>query len=526
MDKQNKVTFKNLIGYLLLILIVLLSFSLTVLIYIDDNFIEMKKEELQINEESIVKLEVASIGKELKSIIADLHFLHHSFLLEEENKSDYELIAKEWKAFSDAKNIYDQLRFIDKDGNELIRINYDLDGAIIVEDSDLQNKSNRYYFYETIKLEDEYTYISTLDLNIENSEIELPIKPMIRFCTPVYNKDDELLGVIVINYLAENLINEFESIKSQSQGEVYLLNDEGYWISSSDTEQEWAFMYEDKKDIKFPNLFPDEWELIQDGRETFVTENGLFNYSEIILSDKTFGKDKIVFGDGKLKIISYVRNDEEFEYLFDTSFYNKIKRTIINNTLYFILVIISSLVASILIFDNKKSYLKIKFFSEYDVMTKTLNRRAGIALLNDMLTKNNRRKTRISICFIDVNGLKEVNDTLGHEDGDELLLTVVNCIKKIIRTTDYIARLGGDEFVIIFDNIDINEAEEVWKRIENEFDKINENEDRKYLVSVSHGIAEYDKQKNILTDELISLADERMYEEKRVMKKNIKILRN
>ena len=81
--------------------------------------------------------------------------------------------------------------------------------------------------------------------------------------------------------------------------------------------------------------------------------------------------------------------------------------------------------------------------------------------------------------FIDINGLKEVNDYLGHEAGDELILSIVDIIKANIRDTDFVARLGGDEFLIIFNNTDEIGAENVWMRIHQGYERINENRGQK-----------------------------------------------
>ncbi len=168
---------------------------------------------------------------------------------------------------------------------------------------------------------------------------------------------------------------------------------------------------------------------------------------------------------------------------------------------------------------------KIKYFSEYDAMTGVLNRRAGFELLNKIYRDFMKDKGKVSICFSDINGLKEVNDNLGHEVGDELILTIVDQIKKNIRESDFIIRLGGDEFLIIFVGSDIVQAESIWNRIHDDFRKINEMENRKYIISASHGIEEFKFNSDEYIDEIINLADEKMYNEKRIIKKDFKAIK-
>ena len=168
---------------------------------------------------------------------------------------------------------------------------------------------------------------------------------------------------------------------------------------------------------------------------------------------------------------------------------------------------------------------RIKYLSEYDTMTGALNRRAGFELLNKIYRDFMKNKGNISVCFCDINGLKEVNDNLGHDAGDDIILSVVNAIKKNVKDTDYIIRLGGDEFLIIFVNLDLEQSENVWNRIYDEFMRINEEEKRKYLISASHGIEEFKFNANEYIDQIINLADEKMYNEKRIIKKDFKVLR-
>jgi diguanylate cyclase (GGDEF)-like protein len=146
--------------------------------------------------------------------------------------------------------------------------------------------------------------------------------------------------------------------------------------------------------------------------------------------------------------------------------------------------------------------------------------------LNKLIPADNRRKNKVSLCFIDINGLKKVNDTLGHDAGDELILTVVNVIKQVIRETDFIIRMGGDEFIIVFVNISIEEAERVWERILGIFDQINNTKSKPYIVSVSHGIIEYDTIDESGIEGLIKSADKKMYTEKRDLKKKVFIIRD
>ncbi len=107
------------------------------------------------------------------------------------------------------------------------------------------------------------------------------------------------------------------------------------------------------------------------------------------------------------------------------------------NMSYFILLALASGVIGFLIHVNRKTYLRIKYYSEYDPLTKALNRRAGIAKLQKLTPVSERKDIQVSLCFLDINGLKEVNDTLGHSIGDELIKSVSDTIYSEIREQDF-----------------------------------------------------------------------------------------
>ncbi|MGM0642048.1 MAG: diguanylate cyclase domain-containing protein [Thermotogota bacterium] len=149
----------------------------------------------------------------------------------------------------------------------------------------------------------------------------------------------------------------------------------------------------------------------------------------------------------------------------------------------------------------------------YDSLTNTYNRRVILEILGQNINIAKREKSPLSVCFIDVDKLKYINDHLGHKIGDKLLLNVTKIIKNNIREIDNIARIGGDEFLIVFPKCDKQNAEEIWQRILNDFEKFNQENDV-YSIEVSHGIAEYNEEHIKNVDELITEADEKMYEEK------------
>jgi diguanylate cyclase (GGDEF)-like protein/PAS domain S-box-containing protein len=132
-------------------------------------------------------------------------------------------------------NSYFQLRFLDKNGIEKIRIDRNNKRVFIVEDSKLQDKSNRYYFKDTVNNMDEYWY-SNIDLNIENKKLEYPIRPTFRVSTKVFH-NDKLMGILIVNIELKPLL---DNIKNDKHFNIYLVDKDGYFILNLDTKKSWS----------------------------------------------------------------------------------------------------------------------------------------------------------------------------------------------------------------------------------------------------------------------------------------------
>lgn len=114
-----------------------------------------------------------------------------------------------------------------------------------------------------------------------------------------------------------------------------------------------------------------------------------------------------------------------------------------------------------------------------------------------------------TVFVFDINGLKTVNDTIGHDAGDELIIGAARCIEKVIGDTGKCYRVGGDEFVVVT-NMEKEAAEDVLTRLEAETKRWSEN-NPKLSLSISSGCARAQKHPGLNTEELIKKADRAMY---------------
>jgi len=158
------------------------------------------------------------------------------------DKSTYDIIKNGYISMAKYKEIYDQLRFLDTLGNEVLRINYNYGTPTTTPKDKLQNKKNRYYFKNSINLNISDVYISPLDLNMENGKIEQPLKPMIRIATPVWFNNKKL-GILILNYSANEILQSILSTKNNSLGSLYLTNNKGQYLFSPDKNKNWGNMY-------------------------------------------------------------------------------------------------------------------------------------------------------------------------------------------------------------------------------------------------------------------------------------------
>jgi diguanylate cyclase len=125
-----------------------------------------------------------------------------------------------------------------------------------------------------------------------------------------------------------------------------------------------------------------------------------------------------------------------------------------------------------------------------DHLTGTLNRRGLNDAMEREFARSDRNNTPLCLAMLDLDYFKKLNDTYGHQVGDEALLHLVKVVKEIVRPTDVVARFGGEEFVILLPETDLDEAVRVMTRLQRELTKkffLHKNE--RVLVTFSAGVA-------------------------------------
>ena len=531
MPDQDSIKTSTLIKYFLLSFIVLFSVTFSILFFTDQQIKKIKLEETKSKETHIIQLEYDYLSKDLEIVLSDLYFLKNAYIQELQNPTNYENIADDWAEFSTQRKIYDQIRFIDLNGNEIIRINYTDQGGLIVPQNELQNKKDRYYFSESITLNKYGIFISPLDLNVEHGEIEMPHKPIVRIAIPVFTDTGEVFGIIILNYLAQDMLNTFQEIAQNNLGDIALVNSDGYWLSSKDSSLAFNFMFPDLEMNTFQNQYGDNWTKIINREDTqFVSPEGLFTsiHYNTVQQLSTNSEHLRTLFNSKINvdwyIISIIPRDQVNKLLFIDKPTDTFLHLVQTNWLYVVLIIIISCFVAGFIYVNRRSFNVIKYYSEYDGLTNVFNRRAGMAKIQKIISAKDQKQQHASLCFLDINGLKTINDVLGHKTGDDLIITTIQIIKSAIRGNDFIIRMGGDEFLIALNNATETQAEEVWGRITHLINDFNKTKQKSYIISVSHGVIHISSTEKIQLDEAIKLADEKMYKEKQKIKETLDVI--
>ena len=142
-------------------------------------------------------------------------------------------------------------------------------------------------------------------------------------------------------------------------------------------------------------------------------------------------------------------------------------------------------------FRIKKLYSKTKHLAITDFLTQIYNRRQFDITIEHEFARATRYITPLTLCLIDIDYFKNVNDTYGHKVGDDVLCSIAALIKKMFRKSDYVFRYGGEEFMIILPETNVNNAFIPIERLRKEIEKFEfQANTQKFNVTASFGLAD------------------------------------
>ena len=148
-----------------------------------------------------------------------------------------------------------------------------------------------------------------------------------------------------------------------------------------------------------------------------------------------------------------------------------------------------------------------------DELTGITNRRGFNLLAQKALNISYREKKPSVLVFFDLDKFKDINDSFGHTEGDNVLKIFSKNMESTFRESDIFARIGGDEFIVLLSNINYHDANMLINRFKKSFDKINKSK-QEYQITFSFGILEINLEENLNLEELTKKVDKLMYENK------------
>lgn len=608
-----------------------------------------------------VALQARVAESTLNDIVTDLRILAngptlHRYL-DQRDPGLLKNLEFEFLNFATHKKRYDQVRILDGSGMEIVRINHYPDGrSEIISKDQLQPKGDRYYFTETINLAPGQIFISPLDLNIEHGAIEQPLKPMIRFGALIFDQHGQKGGIVILNYLAHQLIDALKTVSQGLLGEFLLLNNEGYWLVGVDPGQEWGFMYPERKDRTLAHQFPEAWQRITAAASgQFESPQGLFTFTTLfphVLSQPVAtGASAMTPDDSAIvaarqyrwSLVSWIPPEvlqkrihlsplpmwtipagglfllAALSWVIARTHQRRIQTIAalreseerLSNQLKFNQTLMDSIPAPVFFKDSQGRYLgcntayeaftgipadqligktvyeiapraladvyhaqdqslfkdpgqqvyegqvifadgsrhdvifrkntfvnhtgqlmgligvmlditerkhmeeQIKHMAQHDSLTGLPNRNLLQDRYQQCCHRAEREQRSFAILMMDMDGFKTVNDTLGHDRGDQLLQQVAKRLEHCIRKTDTLCRLGGDEFIMLLGELHQREdatrvAELVLRTLSQPF-VLEQNQIAQ--IGVSIGIALYPTDGATL-EALLKSADIAMYRAK------------
>jgi diguanylate cyclase (GGDEF)-like protein len=417
------------------------------------------------------------------------------------------------------KDYYAQIRVLNTQGKEVIRVQRNESMIKITPQQQLQDKSDRYYYKESIKLQVGEIYISPLDLNVEQGVIELPLNPMIRIATPIVDEEGKKAGIIIINLCGNYLLSKLQSTIEKSSGKVMLLNSESYWLFGGDSKTNWAFMFDDKLTMNFQQKYPDVWKKIiymQSGKIQSKFTNTIVKHIEFnpaSITDEFSAKPRVQYNERHWpiwKLVSIIFSKQITEKLNQT----QKSLTIIYFGILFVAACGTILLAHAMI-TSRKYQLEVKKQAFYDHLTDLCNTRLFTKIMEQEFTRSKRDSTGLALMYFDLDYFKVINDELGHKAGDEALKEAAIRLENCLRECDTVARIGGDEFAALLPRPgNLHDIMDVAERIIESFRQPFELLGHRRNLGISIGIA-ISRRDNENYSTLTQRADNAMYEAKR-----------
>ena len=164
--------------------------------------------------------------------------------------------------------------------------------------------------------------------------------------------------------------------------------------------------------------------------------------------------------------------------------------------------------------ERQRMQATLRNLSLRDPLTGLYNRRGLVALADQQLKTARRNRSSLSLVLADLDGLKQINDTQGHQQGDAAIIEIANALRETFRQSDILARLGGDEFAALLPDGSQKAGKALTNRLQQHLRELNKKQDRPYELSLSVGTVTLPANQLKSLEDLIACADVLLYEQK------------
>lgn len=569
--------------------------------------------------------------------------------LDEPSAATLARASNEFVSLCRHRDVYDQVRYLDSNGQEVLRVNHNNGACTPTPPDQLQNKKRRYYFEDTFKLSRGQVFYSPMDLNVERGAIEQPLKPMIRIGMPVFDNQNRKMGIVLVNYLAEDLRAQLESTLSSQHSHPLLLNRDGYWLMAHRDALEWGFMFDEGP--SFAAAHPDAWEVLQGNEAGQASqESGIFSWASVYPVEEggqsstgsglAFGQSTSVLGanDYFWRVGTHVPPEQlaalsasrirnglslfgillllalagsyflALERRRASTFLGGLKKsesrmraitaelgeglilldsqgrvsaanpkaekllgwseqTLIGEDFHALLYeddrdgrkpsplkhahktgrlvhieedrfrtksgefLPVAFTAAPFLFDDepggavltfediterKQAREKLAHLAAHDSLTGLANRGEIERCLDKTLAQAQRHSRSLSVCLLDVDRFKPVNDEYGHQAGDRVLRVIGDRLRHKTRRADCVGRYGGEEFLLVLPDTGLGGARSLGELIRQDIESREMDigdAGSPLKVTVSVGVAAV-HDRSTSADELVKQADEALYQAK------------
>ncbi len=201
---------------------------------------------VQAEQERVIKLAAGAIHQEMDAVLSDLRYLsQHNGIrnyLAHASRSNRLDLAREYLGLAVQKNIYGKIRFIDRQGTEKVRVDFNDGRPAVIPVQDLRDLGGSPYFNHALQLSPGQIYVSPLEPGLAPGAPGHSSRPVIRFAAPVADGAGRIRGMVVLSYLGQRLRDKLGALEGKVGG-IRLLDEHGYSLMGDAPETQWDLMF-------------------------------------------------------------------------------------------------------------------------------------------------------------------------------------------------------------------------------------------------------------------------------------------